>query len=218
MRSRDLGTLVLMRHGDTRYTDVYPDLTPEGVEEVARAARRIREIVSIYPSVTVRFSPWARTRGTADIVARELGACATAECPEIAGVYPLLETWITFDSGKCGEYHYANDPTYDDPAVWNETRAQTRERFLAHFARFVRFALDSEAPVCEVHVTHFEMIHHLIDAAYSPDLDRDEPFRKGEYAIVRLRETSPDEVALTVSYRGEERRLRWRVSESALVA
>ena len=71
MARRFLGRAIFLRHGQTDYTDVFPDLTEEGAETITKAAESIKSIID-GQQITIISSPMVRAMGSACIVAKIL--------------------------------------------------------------------------------------------------------------------------------------------------
>ncbi|MBD3328443.1 hypothetical protein GF340_04015 [Candidatus Peregrinibacteria bacterium] len=66
--------IIFVRHGHTTYSEIYPDLTDEGIQSVNETAGKIKKIIENKnpKSVKVVCSPAPRAQGTADIIIKEL--------------------------------------------------------------------------------------------------------------------------------------------------
>ena len=73
MARRFLGRAIFLRHGQTEYTDVFPDLTNKGVETVTNSANSIECFLKGNSNVVIVTSPAARAQGSASIIAKIIG-------------------------------------------------------------------------------------------------------------------------------------------------
>ncbi|MBI1866424.1 MAG: histidine phosphatase family protein [Candidatus Staskawiczbacteria bacterium] len=73
MARRFLGRVILLRHGQSECTNVYPDITDEGMETITKSANSIKPLLGNNPNVVIITSPMARAKGSADIIAKTIG-------------------------------------------------------------------------------------------------------------------------------------------------
>jgi len=151
-----LGKITLLRHAQTEYTDVYPDLTETGQEEAAKRGREIKQAVAEgNHDVMIASSPNIRAQGTADIIKKELKGEeqtdlqeGTASDDEIrimrairsfdihdrgAAMIELLEhvgdVTDVVERIKKVDVHYAHDDRFEDRVDLWEPRSKVEKRF-----------------------------------------------------------------------------------------
>src|SRR5438552_1204464 len=68
-----IGRITLLRHGQTKYTDQYPDLTELGQETIAKTAEQIALGIKSKEGLRILSSPTVRAQGTAGIIKEKIG-------------------------------------------------------------------------------------------------------------------------------------------------
>ena len=158
--------LLCLRHGQTRYTGVLPDLTEEGQAKVKRAALvdvsywiRRNKIASA--ALRIVHSPAARAEGTASIIAEAI------RHPHPIVVNEEIGPMAWRDPIRCkealgglfgrGYIDYETEPTFGDSSLF-ETQSEMRERRFAHLARRIDAAARGTEPQCEIEISHYEFL------------------------------------------------------------
>ncbi|MBI2637905.1 MAG: histidine phosphatase family protein, partial [Candidatus Sungbacteria bacterium] len=149
---RIIGKVTIMRHGQTEYTEEYPDLTELGKEQIAESARKIKGGIGPEDDVLVVSSPAVRAQGSADIVRGELGI---EEKRILKSLRPIkandpVEFKRTFDEfwGPGGfkieeiakwDRFYAADPRFENRPEVQEPRSNPEKRSLRGLNKVIGF-------------------------------------------------------------------------------
>ena len=179
-----------MRHGQTEYTDIYPDLTPEGIRTIKRAALIIQSIVNEHHKLTIATSPMARAMGSTSIIAEALncGKEKIRKEPDISAavVRDEKEARAILDEymlkvgveGLC--LAYGADPRFEDGKAI-EPRSAVRERFLKYFASLIRqFLVNTGLLPCVIIISHYEFLYHFVESIFELNYKKDNPLGHGE--------------------------------------
>lgn len=158
-------TLLFLRHGKTKYTGQFPDLTYEGKQEISSTAEHIAKIIEGRTFVRIVSSPLPRALGTADIIAKHLGLQAieeepTIRCMDFYDNEKANAIWASFPNARGVDCAYASDPRFEEGTAI-EKRSAIQHRFLMYLdTLFERFITDKLADVT-VNVTHYEVLWKL---------------------------------------------------------
>jgi len=213
MARRFLGLVIFLRHGQTDYTDVFPDLTEEGIKTIEASAELIRPFVENHQNVMIIASPMARAQGSAAVIAKVLGH------KEKTRIEPNIQAAMVKDRmrAKAIFYEHVNnggmralsvaygtDPRYEDGEVI-EPRSEVRKRFLGYFSKLVRrLFISPNLPLCLIHVSHYETIYHVVESLFKLNYQRDEPLGHGEIIVVSIYDIGIEcVVELEVTFRGK---------------
>lgn len=218
-----IGRITLLRHGQTDYTEIYPDLTDEGQETVRKSAEQIVSNLENDEEIVLMASDKARAQGTAGIIKDVLGH--NGEIRTVNGITSMamrdrkkgMET-INEILEKGGvpavDYAYTHDSRFDDAEVW-EPRDEVQKRFLSNIEYAIRafkvVSKHEELPRPHlIAVTHFEVLspflHEIFDIKHpeEPTLKNAEPIE----ILVKDPSTeneNSDIVLLEVKFRGDTR-------------
>lgn len=212
MARRFLGLVIFLRHGQTDYTDVFPDLTEEGIRTIEASARSIIHFIEGQRNVTIIASPKARALGSADVVARATGYEGKIKKePNIQAAMEkdrmrakaLFYEHVNNGGMRALSVAYGTDPRYEDGVVI-EPRSEVRKRFLGYFAHMVRSLLvNIGQPPCLIHVSHYETLYHFVERLFKLDYQKDEPLGHGEIIVVSIYDIGIEcVVELEVTFRG----------------
>ena len=195
MARRFLGLVIFLRHGQTNYTDVFPDLTDEGVKTIARSAELLRPFLDYYQNVIIIASPMARAHGSAAVIAKVLGYKDKIRLePNIQGAVvkdrqeakALFYEHVSNGGIRALSVAYGTDPRYEDGKVI-EPRSEVRKRFLGYLSRLARrMFIAPSLPLCLIHVSHYETIYHIVESLFSLDYEKDEPLGHGEIIVILI--------------------------------
>jgi len=210
-----IGRAVFIRHGETEYTDNFPDLTDAGRETIKRAAVKIRKIHSLrHEPLRIMSSPSPRALGTAAIISQIMG------CDQRVIKAPLLSPAGVRDRQRGAEIFnehvgnggfrqlsacYGSDQRYEDPAIF-EPRTQVVSRFYEYLGQLVRNLLAGTRPLFVVCVSHYEVLYHLVETSLSLDYAKDNPLTFGETTLMSFYDIGPGskvEVCLTFRDRSQ---------------
>ena len=212
---RIIGRAVFIRHGETDYTDKFPDLTDAGKETIKRASVRIRKIHSQRSEpLRIMSSPAPRALGSAAIISQIMGydqRVITASLLSPAGVRDVQRGADIFNEhvGSGGFRQlaacYGSDQRYEDPAIF-EPRTQVVSRFYEHLGQLVRNLMAGTRPLFVVCVSHYEVMYHLVETSLSLDYAKDNPLTFGELALLSFYDIGPGstvEVCMTFRDRSQ---------------
>jgi|GEM_PF-1691177 broad specificity phosphatase PhoE len=162
--------IVLLRHGQTDYTDQFPDITSEGKRSLEQAAELISEFAK---GLRVKFysSPKVRTLGSAACLMEVFGLCDVdlIRAPHISAcemrcreeVMALVNRCVSPTNPQAVEEAYWTDERFNDPRII-EPRMQIRERFYEFLDRLIHVGLVNAVPSCYVVLSHVEVLGHLV--------------------------------------------------------
>lgn len=189
---RFLGQIVFLRHGQTEYTEVYPDLTEQGKLTIRKSAERIQTLCRESQNIQIVSSPLPRGLGTASIVAktigfqgsirRDVGLQAVVVRDKERGM-KIFEEQIAANGirGLC--MSYGTDPRYEDPEIF-EPRSEVKRRFFRYFARLLRMMMANTGfSMFVINASHYETLYHLVERLYNLDYEKDEPLSHGELIL-----------------------------------
>ncbi len=215
-----LGRITLLRHGQTEYTNIYPDLTKEGMETVRKSAEQIAANLKADEEVVLMASDKARAQGTAGIIKEVLD-----HQKEIRTV-PGITSMAMRDQGKGMEmihellkeggvpavdYAYTHDPRFDDAEVW-EPRDEIQKRFFSNLEYAIRafkvVAKHEDLPKPHlIAVTHFEVLSPFLQDVFDLKHPEDPTLKNAEAVEISVQDPSvdgenSDVVFLEISFRG----------------
>lgn len=213
MSRRLLGRAIFLRHGQTDYTDVFPDLTEEGIKTITDSAQSIKPIIEEHQNVVIIASPMARALGSAAVIARAIeykGKIKKEPNIQAAVVKDRMQAKALFFEhvAKGGmralSVAYGKDPRYEDAKVI-EPRSEVAKRFFQYFAYFVRSLLiNTGTPPCFIHVSHYETLYHFVEHLFGLDYKKDEPLGNGEVIAVAIYDIGIGNVVeIEVTFRGK---------------
>lgn len=195
MARRFLGLVIFLRHGQTEYTDVFPDLTEEGVKTIAKSAELLKPFLGHCQNVVIIASPMARAHGSAAVIAKILGYkdkirlepnIQSAAIKDWLRAKALFHEHVSSGGMRALSVAYGTDPRYEDGQVI-EPRSEVRKRFLGYFSRLVRrMFISPSLPLCLIHVSHYETIYHIVESLFNLDYQKDEPLGHGEIIALSI--------------------------------
>lgn len=215
MTKRFLCRAIFLRHGQSDYTGDLPDLTSDGVETIRKSAIAIEPLTIGFKEVAIVSSPTPRAFGSADIIARKLGYKKSI-CQE-----PALQAAVVKDMAiasalfkehaKNGDVRkfYMTNPCYEDSCII-EPRSEVRKRFFCYFTKMIRYLLiNLSAPLCVIHVCHYENLYHLVEYLFELDFAKDEPLECGEIIVISIYYSEEQNtIEVTACFRGRKSPLR----------
>ena len=228
MDEKLIGRVVFLRHGETDYTDVFPDLTEEGKRTIEESAKTIRAIKNYHPwLLSVVSSPAVRALGSASIITGILGFKEKIIKEPLIGPVVMRDTkraLAIYDEhisskgmkGLC--ISYAQDERFDNPEVF-EPRSQVRKRFYKYLAGLVHYMLSciSMKPfiIC---VSHYETLYHFVENPFQLDYTNDSPFGFGEIILASFYVTDfKNEVKICLRFRESENNIIFNYKTKSIV-
>jgi broad specificity phosphatase PhoE len=207
-----LGQAVFFRHGQTEYTDEYPDLTEEGKATIGRTGSQIAQMVNGH-KVTIVSSPLARTRGSANIVAGVIGYREKIHIDPLiraADIYDPQASWAMFE-----EYHarggihevsraYFSDPRYDEGLIL-ETKVAIQERFSTYLGRLISKLFEAKNhKMFVISVSHYEVLYAITEKLFHVIERQQMPLSHGEVVLIKFLPTGDGaRVILEVYFRSQ---------------
>ncbi len=200
--------IIFVRHAQTTYSNVFPDITPEGVEQLQCTAKTLQSFIVKKPhaDLTIITSPALRAQGSAGVLAEELHYKGNIRTE------PLLRDMHVRDWPRAKELFqrclmnggrvedvYDVDDRFEDTNIF-EPRSSIQKRFF-HYMRQLHEKLSQfPEPQCVLAVSHFEVLNHFLRSLW-PDapwlryssffrITMDHPISHGRQAIVTYGECS----------------------------
>ena len=211
-----LAYVTFSRHGETKYTDQYPDITEGAVESASQKGVDITAKKGV-PSFFVH-SPAVRAKGTADAIhagseaehghnAVRMHESRQIRPSEFFDRKRAEELFVSMGSREeVARQHHVDGGAFTDPSII-ETPEDKRTRLYRGLEYLIR-SLDQEkeAPHIVV-VSHYELVSILVSDIFG---DLGESFGRynvpafGEHVDVELARTDDqDVVTITVEYEGK---------------
>lgn len=162
--------LFCIRHGESAYTNTFPDLTPVGVEQVKKAAGEklllwLEKNNVEKSTLTLASSKAPRALGTSHIIKQTSGI--KKRIRPIAALAPMK--WRNPE--KCrhalkglhgrGYIDYETEPIFANPALF-ETVIEMRERWYRHFTELIVLARGKNIPPNRIIVSHYEVLCPIV--------------------------------------------------------
>lgn len=217
-----LGKISIMRHGATRYTNQFPDLTERGINQARERGRELKEKINPEnEDVLYTTSPSVRAEGTMSFVLEELGEedadVRTLEAIRSVKIRDAEKAKVMIDEIMEGtddvskmDRAYANDEKFENTHdIW-EAKSEVEKRFyrgLEYVIRsFIKYHNGQEAEKTPhlVAVSHFEYLNHFAAEVFGLDLQKDDLVGFTEMIGIEILEPeNPNEVPIRVSFRGQ---------------
>lgn len=227
MSRRFLGQIIFLRHGQTDYTDVFPDLTKEGQAVIRDAAEKIKSMLFNDRNVVITASPAVRAKGSAAIVAEVLGyngkKIIEEQITSCAAIKDKKRAIALFNEhfSKGGidglSLAYNTDPRYEDGEVI-EPRSKVHQRFLKYLSKSVCHLLVCRTPLCIINVSHYEFLYYFVELVFNIDYQKEKPLGHGESIVISVFDVKqPDVVGIKVSFRNKKAEKRFNYKERTLL-
>lgn len=223
MDRRFIGRAIFLRHGQSDYTEIFPDLTDEGKQTIVSSANKMKYAVKAHRDVMIISSPKSRALGSSFIIAEVLGyKGGIKKEPNISSfairdkeraktiLYDPLDTGRTLQDefeSRGGivavDLAYTHDPRYEDGKIL-EPRSEVRKRFYKYLAGLVRQLIACPLIPCIIHVSHYEVLYHFVESLFKLDYTRDQTLAHGEIIEVSFYDIgNNDIVEMDVKFRGK---------------
>ncbi len=193
MSGKLIGKAVFLRHGESNYTDAFPDLTETGRRTIRRSAEEIRAIKNRHcGSFAIVSSPAVRAKGSAGILADALPYTdGIREAPLLGPVLvidrqqgrALYNSYISIGGMQSLCIAYGCDIRFEDGKIL-EPRSSVRERFYKYLGMLVRDFLTCGRMAFVAHISHYETLFHFVEAVFHLDYRREDPLQHGELILV----------------------------------
>lgn len=172
---REKSALIVIRHGESKYTNLWPDLTLTGIEQIRQTVINLRGVIGQFRQLLVYSSSATRAIGSADTFLQSLGLHdqvinidQNLDPFALKNKEGFLERSKQYNTSRYGE-NWLRDPYYDSPDNdLTERRSDVNKRayqFLNEcFQKMSGDGLD-EATLCVV-FTHFEVMINYMKFLY----------------------------------------------------
>ncbi|MSR71343.1 MAG: histidine phosphatase family protein [Candidatus Taylorbacteria bacterium] len=180
-------TLLFGRHGDSVYTNVYPDLTSEGERTMAETALEMHTILGNCSEIEIIASPQPRAQGSADIIAREFGYSREVgiephiRCNDIFDEQMKVSPWKGYGEGEDLLRSYETHPDFESGEKL-ERRSEVQRRFAWYLDSLGGNLIRDGLMDVTIHITHFEVLWRL--ARIISPIGR--PLGNGEFIEIKL--------------------------------
>jgi len=207
-----IGRAIFLRHGQTDYTDVFPDLNKDGVETIQKSAEEIK--LAIGSSVRIRMvsSPLPRAMGTASIIAKAIGYLdPIREAPALraAVVRDKPRAMAVFNEHMAQggptelAWSYEEDPRYKDASMI-EPVSEIQKRFYKYLSGLVWEMLCFDVAWTYIHVSHYEVLYDFVHSIFRINRNNGQPLSYGEIVDIRFFEIGGTEkIKLNITFRGK---------------
>ena len=205
---RFIGRITVLRHGQTRYTNQFPDLTELGTETIERSAEQIAFGLDPEEEISMYSSDQARTQGTASIIKERIGYPGEVRIQRSIGMNRLKDPVAAqeifdqiiaeegaseFEKGAVPavDYAYTHDPRFEDSEIF-EPRSDIEKRFFRNLEYTIRgFEIVADKTDEEkeslhlkrphlIATTHFELLHSFVQRVFNLDYPKDSTLKHGE--------------------------------------
>ena len=158
--------IAFIRHAESTYSSVYPDITEAGIQRLLQTAEELCHFLPVPHSIIA--SPAARTQGSAHVLAQAMGYQS-----EII-TEPLLSdmayaNWpaakMIFEESKLEnggvENIYDIDNRFEDAAIF-EPRSFVRNRFYQYLKKLINNLKQTTDSQDILVISHFEILNHFV--------------------------------------------------------
>lgn len=217
MKRKPIGRAAFLRHGETDYTNVFPDLTDAGKRTILKSGRELKAIRDGLPgeiTVAVASSPAVRAMGSAFGISNVFGFAG-----KIVEIIPLLGPVELRDEIKAKALFfefaanggmkglcvsYGTDPRCED-GLFIEPRSEVQKRLYKYLGMLVQDMLVfGQENRFVIHVSHYEVLYHLVENVFWLDYEYDLPLGYGEVILVHFYDAGyPDAVEMDIEFRGK---------------
>lgn len=213
-------TVLFLRHGKTRYTGQFPDLTPEGEKEIQLAADEIVKIVGGCTGIRMVSSTAPRALGSASIIAHAIGYPMAnikheeaIRCMDFYDAEGAQKLWSMFGTARNVDRAYEEDARFEDGLVV-EKRSAIQRRFMGYLGKLTEEFRNGELPEITINTCHYEVLWRLAML-----IDPGEPLIHGEIIRVDMSLSGPaGNVVLDCSFRDKQQKFAIQTPTDAFAA
>lgn len=212
MDRRFIGRAIFLRHGQTDYTETFPDLTEEGKQTIVSSANKMKYIVKTHRNIMIVSSSRSRALGSSFIIAEVLGYkgeikkepnISLAAIRDKERFKAIIAEFEPQGGVAAVDLAYTHDPRYEDGEIL-EPRSEVRKRFYKYLAGLVRQLITCPLILCIIHVSHYEVLYHFVEFLFKLDYTRDQTLAHGEIIDVSFYDIgNNDMVEMDVKFRGK---------------
>ncbi len=212
MNRRFIGRAIFLRHGQTDYTEIFPDLTEEGKQTIVSSANIMKHTVNIHRNMIIVSSPSSRALGSSFIIAEVLGY--KDEIRKEPSISPTVFRDKERAKAIVDEYMFQGgrpavdlactyDPRCEDGEIF-EPRSEVRKRFYKYLTGLVRQLIACQLIPCIIHVSHYEVLYHFVEFLFKLDYTRDQTLAYGEIIDVSFYDIGDNDIVeMDVKFRGK---------------
>ncbi len=225
MEKRCIGGAIFLRHGQSEYTEVFPDLTEQGQQTIRDSSKRIKDVVDQYDYCEIVSSSSARALGSAVIIADALdcnGGITIEPAIAAAVIRDVERAKAFFDKyGQGGTEElslaYNCQPCFEDGSII-EPRSKVRKRFYKYLAVLVRRLSNCLPNFCVVHTSHYEVLYHFAEVVFKLNYTADRPLAHGEPIMLSFYGSGSDEITeIEAIFRKKTARALFNCREETIV-
>lgn len=216
MKRTMIGIAGFIRHGQSNYTNIPPDLTEVGKRTIFNSAMEFKAIRSNLPgaiALRVASSPSVRAIGSAEIISNVLGVTEEVRQMPLLGpaflknmgeAKALFNEHVSKGGMKELCIAYGKDPIYEDGEII-EPRSEVQKRFYKYLGILVRDMLScSSENRFVIHVSHYEVLYHLLETVFRLDYEEELPLEHGEIILISFYDIGHSEaVEMDIVFRGK---------------
>lgn len=169
--------IIAIRHGESTYTGIKPDLTENGLAQIRETAHQLEEMLKSFDSVIFISSPTPRAMGSAETFLQELGlveaavrVCRAVRTVDIYDEEKFLQYMAQNSTAIYGDLWLKSDDLRLDTEFCEGRQSinQRALRFLYHYAQALeRLAEKNQKNIALVTFTHFEVAVNFLQGLYS---------------------------------------------------
>jgi len=225
MLNKFLGQVGFLRHGESGYTNVYPDLTPEGIKTIKKSALLI-PFFNGNRNIEIFSSPKTRAIGSVDIITKMLSikqryqiapALSAVEIKDEEKAKKLFAE-VSQGGGSALSIAYNTDPRFEDGIIL-ESRSEVKKRFFSFFSDLTKwFAVNMSWPLSVIAVSHYEVLYHFVEGAFKLDYEKDAPLGYGEIIMINIYESKArNTVIIEIVFRGKKTEMFFNYRKGKIV-
>ncbi len=209
-------TIDLIRHGESPYKNIPPDLTETGIKQVTATANELARNFKPGERVIFWTSPAARAKGSGQIIREvlERNGANIIRQKEVGSVQPIkirdldfvLELYKEAAAAGNPDTVFMTHPEFAKPEHEKmETRPQVQtriDRLLDYLTRIVDHVDFQDQPLRMVVVSHFELAEPIAKEVFAFD----QAFQPGEDIRINMRkDRTTGLVEIYFDFRGEQK-------------
>jgi broad specificity phosphatase PhoE len=209
---RLIGRAVFLRHGETEYTDVFPDLTEEGQLTIIKSAKKIEKVfLAQNDGLMLCCSPAKRSGASAILIGKHLKfegfigdntLLSPVEVRDKEKAKEIFDEFILSGGHRALSVGYATDERFEDPAVF-EPRSQVKKRFYRFLKSLAKSMLKWDQRYFVICVSHYEVLYHFVESVFQLDYKKQDPLTFGEPIYISFyKDPKRKNFGLSVEFRG----------------
>lgn len=207
--------IVLVRHGETTYSNSFPDLTSKGRSQIEQTGRGLKGFIEGFDCVIARSSPAVRTLGSMQILLETLGI-DNGSIKRARSIRPFdikdFPGFVAYDKAHCEDCYgqmWLTDPYLFRENPLTESRASVERRISKSLVKATRYLQYLTLATSKSHLllatTHFEVASFILKGLYthtdSYPIETEDVPQLAEALILRIE--SPDNLEFTICARGK---------------